>query len=961
MRGKLKSMPAVLARLNDQERKQYRKQIYGWYRDLHAGKETTLPGNPKAAGGRADQAAALAVLATGTLKEAERVVIWWFFKVKEELAEAVFQVLNDRRPKWATRWLEKRLEGETFFPWELLERLLAEGVCEKPTSDDYIRFLGDHFNDYKYPLVSRLKARPNLLEEDIWRLFEVPSGAFSIDPTNYWNKQYPEAQGWGTAFVELAADGTISREKLLDCALEALARDFNQNVFTGVLNMLKQLKPTAGELGERQAILRELLASPVSHVAKFALASLKRAKLLQVEEYLRAAPPVLQLPVKGNSMTLLKHVAKLRERNPELEDLALPLFELGTLHAHPDVQDYAGSWLAEHGFASDPAEAMEEPEEVELDPESVEPRWRKLLGFEEEGFPRPLAFQPAQVPYLSGLEEVAPIEGLQELIDAVAAGVEEMPTGWELERILGGLSRLCDRRPDDFEERTEALRKRVVEFQASETLRGLVSGYAGVSSLVRHLLLLWLQDTPTPYVESEYYRPINVYPFVKQRFSELFARIAARRAAPMLAEPTHQRGWIEPIALVRRLQDCRLQDCRLQDCRLQDCRLQDCRLQDCRLQDRRLQDVGEADLIQAFLRLAPYGRERALAEVGDLQGWFVEPLRWALGGGREPSGKVKHGEVWLASCRAREPRGELALKALASMPEDSRKPIAFQWETTWVGTQYKFPRLQWREAEEPREGALGALRSLLTGKRYRPELMPTWLLQRNHQVRNWESVDLQSPWIKKWLGLLWPSDLRGYWRLAADCILERLDIDTASTFPNYAWYEPLFEVDRCWGELEYLILCLGLISKDSDVVGLAVDAAIEAIEDGRLHPEPFSRVLNRLCRAEWVKPNRLAATLGEVARVSALQRRIVAEVVGSLLSYPLPKNGHHLLQLMTEVGDGLPAPAREQLEQLSGSGKTAKLARKLLGLGSPTPLSQFRSMALRGRMERAVRWSERKN
>ena len=90
VRGKLKSMPAVLARLNDQERKQYRKQIYGWYRDLHAGKETTLPGNPKAAGGRADQAAALAVLATGTLKEAERVVIWWFFKVKEELAEAVF-------------------------------------------------------------------------------------------------------------------------------------------------------------------------------------------------------------------------------------------------------------------------------------------------------------------------------------------------------------------------------------------------------------------------------------------------------------------------------------------------------------------------------------------------------------------------------------------------------------------------------------------------------------------------------------------------------------------------------------------------------------------------------------------------------------------------------------------------------------------------------------------------------
>ncbi len=922
-RASVEILVPLLTSLNEQERRDFRSQIYRWYREIDSGEETSLPRKPQSG---AHHAAALAVLATGNLKDVQRTQIWWGLNRDDTMVPIAFKILEARRPKWADSWLNKQIAGESFFPWALLEKLVASGICEKPTTDDYIRFLGNRFNDFQVPLVPRLKARPWLLESDVWRLFEVETSAFSMDPTN-WAGHYPHAETWGTAFVDLASTGVIPREKLLDFALQGLARDLNQKMATGILRLLKALKPRAAELGDRQAILRELLASATSFVAKFGLAALKKAKPLDAEEYLRAALPVFRLSVKGNSLTLLKHARDLLEDNATPLETVVPLFEAGLTHAHPDVRDYALNWLQAQGLKALIQESNEPEElEVELDLKAVDRKWLELLDFDSQGFPGPLRFRPSAVPYLSGLNEVVPIDTLQELIDEVAAAVEDLPCGLQLERILGGLSRLCNLRPADFSVRTEALLKRITEFQSTETLRGLVAGYAGVSYLMRRLLLVWLTDSVAPVSESKYYRPLNVYPFLRARLLELTARVAKRLSAPMLCEPTHQAGWLLPEALVNRLNSA-------------------------------TEEPGEADLIQAFLRLSPIGRASALALTQGIQAWWVEPLRWAFGGTQSPPPKAQRPEVWLAAWRARGPLAALDHVALKKLPGQARNPASFQWNPQWVGTEHKFPRFQWECAATPQVTKLGALKSLLFGGKYRQELLPTLQFQHRSETRIWESVDLQSPWVTRWLALIWPGELRGYWRQAADRILERMDIDRSSTFPNFAWLDPLFEVDRTWDELEYLILVLGLIGKDSDVAGLCVDAAIDGITDGRFHPHDFLTVIQRVYESNWVKSNRLAASFTEVARVGPLHERVVAEVVGRLLGLPLPKGGYHLLQLMLEMGQGLPAEASQKLAEISGTSKTAKLVKRLQALGEPRPLSDFRELALEGRLERAKRWS----
>lgn len=916
--GRPQQVAPAVAGLDQRQRRGLAAPAYSWYQELHEGKgraqelaglyQNDRTRNPY-------QTAALCVLATAELKRASRVRFWWFPDTTEVMSQAVVKILEDRRPKWATRWLEKNLEGENFFPWALLEELVMTGVCEKPKTDDYIRALGDRFNDFRLALSPRLRERPHLLEEDIWRLFEVSTGAFAHDQSK-WAGAADNYESWGTALVRLAGEGVISRERLLDSALEGLARDFTQNIYTGFIRMLKEAKPTGEELGARQEILRELLASPVSHVTRFALAGLKKAQGLQKQELLSSMLPVMSQKVKGNAVTALKWVAAMVEEDPALRTQARPIFEAGAHHSNVDVRELASDWLG----ATPTAEVVEElPEHLDLN--GVESHWVKLLELDAATFPAPLEFEMAQVPMLDSLQRSQPIEDLQELIDTVTRAVEEVDSGLEVERILGGISRLCDRRPADFEARTEALYKRVESFQPTDVVRGLVSAWGGFSDLLKHLILVWLRG-PRPHVQSTYYKPVSVYPFLKERVAELVTRVSGRSARVLLSEPTHERGWIEPSVLVERMK--------------------------AGLEPER------ADLILALLRLAPVGREAALERLADSPLAAAAPLRWALGGGSGPGRREKELEIWLAAARARQPRGRLEIEGL---PEEAVRPVEPQWTCTWVGKEYKFPRFSWTPEPLPPEtgGAVGFLKKLVGGSRARRRLMPTVLLQQQGS-RGWETPDLQGSFVVRWLALLWPGNLDFYWKAAANALVERLDYDTTAAFPNFAYLDPLFEPDRPWADLEYLVLSLALISKDADVLGLGIDALIEALNDGRAHHGPFATVLVRLYEADWIKPNRLAESLSEVARVGALHRRAVAEVLGKLLERPLPKGGHHLLQLMLEVSDGVSVEARSRLGEFSGGGKTARLVKRLLEMPEPAPLEQFRVLALRGRAERGRRW-----
>ena len=101
--------------------------------------------------------------------------------------------------------------------------------------------------DGKYrPLSQRLKADPDLLDDEIRQLFESENCAFTNEFTQY--DDNPRSETWAVALKRLSDEGLIDRQRLLDCSLTALQSDFKQNLRTGFARFHEGMEPTADEM-----------------------------------------------------------------------------------------------------------------------------------------------------------------------------------------------------------------------------------------------------------------------------------------------------------------------------------------------------------------------------------------------------------------------------------------------------------------------------------------------------------------------------------------------------------------------------------------------------------------------------------------------------------------------------------------------------------------------------------------
>ena len=128
-------------------------------------------------------------------------------------------------------------------------------------------------------------------------------------------------QTWPDALRELAADGTISRDRLLDETLAALRRDFSAHNARWYHKLYEALEPTPEEQVARLDELLALLAAGDPAVVGFALRALdklERKRPLPADRLLEAIPPALLLPVKGHASRAVKLAARVLEARREL-------------------------------------------------------------------------------------------------------------------------------------------------------------------------------------------------------------------------------------------------------------------------------------------------------------------------------------------------------------------------------------------------------------------------------------------------------------------------------------------------------------------------------------------------------------------------------------------------------------------------------------------------------------------
>ena len=948
----------------------------------------------------------LALLAMCPLSVVKRMDLWHMASEEEAL---LIEVLLDRQPAWLDQWLEVRFEKDMpGISWKGVQTLIRAGACKKPTGDGYIKSMASYFltweeNDPEtlIPLSERLLKAPEILEKDVFRLFELESDAFVILRSEEDEGAFPGYESWITALSKLAEAGHVDRSRLLDASLRAMTSSMSPSQLSGFRKMHERLKPSVQEIKDREKGYGDLIATRVSHVMGLGIKSLKklhRKKQLDIEAFLEAVHPVFEESTKGPAKEVLKvalrytgsdaHHEKLsnlalkamHHLDGEVQEMAFQLLEQvadredeALVDALKPIREMVSPLLLERidawaGTESDSAHQMIEElafDEVKERADDITPLQLKRVGLNRnqlmDAFPGMLQIGVMESSVLAGLEPVEPIQSLDELIQATWDALEDVDSANEIERILDGISRLCTQRPDSFEARTSALLHKLKHPISKDSIQGMADGPAGITLRLRGLLLTWVTGRYNESRDAGSYEPSPMMELTGDRIEELRKRVLRGQAGPLLAAPTHEAGWIDPVVFVRRL---------------------------VALEEDPLSALRVVDFTQALLRLAPDGRGQALKEAAAIEENAGRLVQWALGGDVEVLEDDKWDyALWIAAGRARSPRGRLDALEVFNVEDnwpDSISPATFQWNayTEEVGGDADnisvIPRialdtgsLSIQSTDSEKNESIARIRN--GGQRFFKSLksmvvaspLPHWsalptVALHTRSTHTAMSLDLNADWLVQWVFMIWPQHIDSVLAAGVASMMDRIDENGVAFAPHYAYLEPAFETNRPWTEMMMLAMWVGLVSRDTELRTTAADAMIEGIDDGRGHPASLGRILLKLADGGWVKMNRLADAVRMISQVSSLQQYVMCDVLENVVLHTEggSRNMHDILQLLLEMHVLLekePSGAlRSVLKTYTGNGKAARIARQIEALKTNGDVpAEVLIQAIEARLERA--------
>lgn len=423
------------------------------------------------------------------------------------------------KPRWLNGLIARELSEastsywsrERFLRVRLLERL---GVVELDADDTYVLAMVSAFGPNK---PNKLRNDPDLIERALWRVFEVEGGG-EVSLTNV---DRFGGDGWRATFVELTADGTLDRARVLRECLVSLGRDFSAYRAGWFSTTFLALSPTLDEVAAFQPELRSLLGAAIPATVAFAVKQLRvlqKAGRLEVAETMAALAPATLVRTKGTALDALRLARGARAEHPaSVADVATAA--LG--HTHADVQRVAVDLLRECGREDVVAGAAAD----------LVPSVRVESGLDS---PQAETVAPT-TPGTQPLRPPAQAVTVGEVAERVAALLEDASDPTELEATLAALAVT----PDVGGLAPLAKRARRVAERAPDFSIGTTTMSAVVAQTVLRLL-----REPAP----KGMPPRGVQRFLAHRMAEVRAG-----DGPLLATPDLPGGWVSPSALVHRL------------------------------------------------------------------------------------------------------------------------------------------------------------------------------------------------------------------------------------------------------------------------------------------------------------------------------------------------------------------------------------------------------------------------
>jgi Family of unknown function (DUF6493) len=502
-------------------------------------------------------AARLAFVGTATARRVSR----WAWAVGAAGGEEVVYEVVAARGRGFVEALARAMARQEATPfWRLVRRAVREGLIERPDAEGYTRGMVSSVGEWNIRSVARiyrgLLADEELLEDEVWRIFEVDCGRELRFAAPYeagergmrWG-----ANSWTHALRRLSEEGRLDRQRLLDASLDALMRDFRASFVGSYVRLHEELEPSPEERLARIDRYLALLTSPTPAVVKAGLAGLKATgDAVPPDQLARAATSALAHNQKNLATQTLALLARAAERSPEARPSLLEAAAHGVAHDRADVQERALA-LVER-YAGD-AEATAPTRAVLMGfGDAVAPtlrdRLEALTGFSVqreparvEPLPRtePRRTRPTIEEALRSRPQLEPVESVADLIELAAALLEGEGDGDDAERFLEGVSRLCGERPP--ERLTAGLVKQAMVGQWWYAGGGLL-GTSVVGAVVR----AWTRGSD-PRLGVP---PGMAIGFLLQRAVEVGERARHRRPQPLLSFPTHSGGWLDPAVLAER-------------------------------------------------------------------------------------------------------------------------------------------------------------------------------------------------------------------------------------------------------------------------------------------------------------------------------------------------------------------------------------------------------------------------
>ena len=553
---------------------------------------------------------AAAVATLGTASGVRQVVeAFRYAALGDAVADAV-SVLADRSPSWLPQLPSALLTGHDVHNlWQLTRGLVRAGLVPKPDIPEYATKMPYglmpslfHAEPVGKSIEEHLLDDTDLLQDEVFRLFRVEGtgrllhtaddwvgrshGVVKAEAT--WRGFGPEAT-WRATLARLARKGLIDFDRLLDECLAAFLRDFRPVDLTWYVAMHEELAPTVDEMAVRVDKYLRLLAADASvavGLTQTALGTLMHGNRLNLEAFVVASEPALYRAEKGIVLKQLRLLANVLERRADLGSAVNATISPALMHERPEIKEAAAA-LASQLPAMDarselPSAAHEVPSATkpEGDDIAVEDRektlrsraaslsgdspWiepiRSALDAIEHGtIPDALVVQPGW-----GRRLPKEISSAEELVEVLTKLVENARDPVSLERALAGAVRTA-RIPLRLRQRiAEPLAKR-----AREQLGGYPSGLTGgdVRPMIASVAFTWATGRRVAAGFGKEFRefalqrssvderlaPVTPTGVFAARAFEAMDLIARGATAELLAEPTHERGVIDPEEFARRV------------------------------------------------------------------------------------------------------------------------------------------------------------------------------------------------------------------------------------------------------------------------------------------------------------------------------------------------------------------------------------------------------------------------